>query len=535
MLAIQNLGYAHPNKDVLFDGLNLAVGPHQKVALIGNNGAGKSTLLQLIAGILAPAAGHISTSAPPCYIPQHFGQFDGLTVAQALGVAGKIAALHEILDGRATDANLVTLDDDWTIEERSREALQHWGLLAELSLTQPFATLSGGQKTRVFLASIAIHRPEIVLLDEPSNHLDTAGRQLLYDFIKASASTLLVVSHDRQLLNLLDSVAELSKRGITLYGGNYDFYAEQKQVESTALHHDVKSKEKALRKARETERQALERKQKLDARGKKSQDKAGMPTIVLGMMRNSAENSGARLKSLHAEKVGIVSQELSELRKELPDLDKMKFGFDNSALHKGKILAAAKDLNYGYGPLPLWHPALNFQLRSGERIALQGLNGAGKTTFIRLIRGDLEPQAGTLYRADIQAVYIDQDYSLINNQLTVYEQAWQFNASALQEHEVKIRLARFLFAKDDWDKPCRALSGGEKMRLLLCCLTIRSQAPDLIILDEPTNNLDIQNLAMLTAALNGYQGTLLVVSHDAYFLKQIGVERTLSLTRAGSR
>lgn len=528
MLAIQNLGYAHPNKDVLFDGLNLTVNDHQKVALVGNNGAGKSTLLQLIAGLLPPTQGRVTVSSAPYYVPQHFGQFDALTVAQALGIEGKIAALREILDGRATEAHLATLDDDWTIEERSQEALRQWGLPG-LSLTHQLVSLSGGQKTRVLLAGIVVHQPETVLLDEPSNHLDGTGRQLLYDFIASTTRTLLVVSHDRKLLNLLGAVAELGKRGIVLYGGNYAFYAGQKQAEGTALRHDVQSREKALRKAKETEREALERKQKLDARGKKSQDKAGLPAIVLGMMRNSAENSGARLKSQHAEKVGTIAQELSELRKELPDLDKMKFGFDNSALHKGKILFTAANLNYGYGPHPLWQPALHFQVHSGERIALRGPNGSGKTTLIRLLLGQLAPQAGTLYRAEAQAVYIDQDYSLIDTQRTVYGQARQFNALALPEHEVKIRLARFLFTKDDWDKSCQALSGGEKMRLLLCCLTIRSQAPDLIILDEPTNNLDIQNVEILTAALHDYQGTLLVVSHDAHFLEQAGVARTIAL------
>ncbi|MBC6988084.1 ribosomal protection-like ABC-F family protein [Hymenobacter sp. BT491] len=528
MLFLQNLGYAHPNKDVLFDNLNLAVNAHQKIALIGNNGAGKSTLLQLIAGVLLPSGGTVSTSAVPYYVPQHFGQFDELTVAQALHIEGKIAALQEILDGKATDANLAVLDDDWTIEERSQEALLHWGL-AEVSLTQPMASLSGGQKTKVFLAGIAIHQPELVLLDEPSNHLDTAGRQLLYNFIKTTPSTLLVVSHDRQLLNLLDSVCELSKRGLTLYGGNYDFYAEQKQVESNALNQDVKSRERALRKAKETEREALERKQKLDARGKKNQDKAGLPTIVLNMMRNNAEKSTSRLKGIHAEKVGAISQELSELRKELPDTDKMKLGFDNSALHKGKILVAATNVNYAYGARLLWREALNFQILSGERLALRGLNGSGKTTLIKLLLGELEPTQGTIARAGDKAVFIDQDYSLLHDQLSVFEQAQHFNASGLQEHEVKIRLTRFLFTKDYWDKPCSTLSGGEKMRLSLCCLMISNQAPDLIILDEPTNNLDIQNLEILTAAISDYHGTLIVVSHDEYFLEQLHIERTILL------
>ncbi|MDF7809842.1 ABC-F family ATP-binding cassette domain-containing protein [Hymenobacter sp. YC55] len=528
MLLLQNLGYTHPNKDVLFNGLNLVVNKQQKIALIGNNGAGKSTLLQLIAGILPPSSGLVSASSVPYYIPQHFGQFDDLTVAQALHIEGKMTALREILDGRATDAHMAALDDDWTIEERSQEALLYWGL-AGLCFTQPMASLSGGQKTKVFLAGIAIHQPDLVLLDEPSNHLDTAGRQLLYHFIKTSPSTLLVVSHDRNLLNLLDSVCELSKRVLSMYGGNYEFYAEQKQVESNALSQDVKSREKALRKAREVEREAVERKQKLDARGKKNQDKAGLPTVMLNMMRNNAENSSARLKGIHAEKVGAISQELNELRKELPDTEKMKFGFDSSTLHKGKILLTAKDLNYSYGPRPLWREALNFQIQSGERLALRGLNGSGKTTLIKLLLGELQPTLGTMTRAENKAVFIDQDYSLLDNQLAVYEQAQQFNASGLQEHEVKIRLARFLFSKAYWDKPCGTLSGGEKMRLLLCCLMISNHAPDMIILDEPTNNLDIQNLEILTAALNDYHGTLIVVSHDEYFLKQMQVERTMRL------
>jgi ATPase subunit of ABC transporter with duplicated ATPase domains len=335
--------------------------------------------------------------------------------------------LQQILDGQATDASLAVLDDDWTIEERSQEALHHWGL-AQVRLAQPLAALSGGQKTRVFLAGVAIHQPEIVLLDEPSNHLDGAGRQALYDFIEARSRTLLVVSHDRKLLNQLDFVAELGKRGLTLYGGNYDFYTEQKQEESAALSHDLRSREKALRKARETERDALERKQKQDAHGKKNQAKAGLPAIVLGMMRNSAENSSARLKSQHAEKVGAMAQELSELRKKRPDFDKMKFGFDNSALHKGKVLVTVRNLNADYGPAQLWCPALNFQLCSGERIALRGSNGSGKTTLIRLLLGERQTQAGSISRAAVEAVYIDQDYSLVNSQLMVYEQAQEYNA-----------------------------------------------------------------------------------------------------------
>jgi ATPase subunit of ABC transporter with duplicated ATPase domains len=528
MLILQDLSYAHPNRDILFSDINLAINRQDKIALIGNNGSGKSTLLKILAGELQPSSGFIKLDSKPYYVPQIFGQFNDYTVAQALGVGDKLTALKEILDGHVTGSNMELLNDDWTIEERCKEAFAYWKL-DELDLNSKMSALSGGQKTKVFLAGIIIHRPEIVLLDEPSNHLDTISRGILYDYIQSTTNTLVVVSHDRTLLNLLDTVSEITKRGITVYGGNYDFYSEQKKIEADALNQDVKSKEKALRKAKETERESIERQQKLDARGKKKQEKAGLPTISMNTLRNNAEKTNARLKGVHAEKVDGIFQELDQLRKELPDADKMKMDLDNSSLHKGKILITAKNINFGYDDRLLWKQDLSFLITSGERIAIKGSNGSGKTTLIKMILGELQPRSGTLERADVKAIYIDQDYSLIDNNLNVYEQAQQFNTGALQEHEIKIRLNRFLFTKSYWNKLCSALSGGEKMRLILCCLTISNQAPDIIILDEPTNNLDIQNIEILTAAVNEYKGTLVVVSHDEYFLRQINVKVSLLL------
>ena len=528
MLTLQDISYTHQNKDLLFSDINLTVNNHEKTALIGNNGVGKSTLLKIIAGELQPTYGQIIVKTEPYHVPQIFGQFNHLNIAQALLIEDKLNALKEILKGNTSEENLNLLNDDWTIEDRCREALNYWQL-GNLDLSQKMETLSGGQKTKVFLAGISIHQPELVLFDEPSNHLDASGRQVLYDFIQATKASLIVVSHDRKLLNLLDTVCELSKQGIKVYGGNYDFYKEQKQIENNALNQDIQSKEKALRKAKEKERETIERQQKSDTRAQKGLGKAGLPKIVSNTWKNSAERSTAKIASVHSEKIGGISQDLQELRSALPDIDKMKFGFGNSALHKGKILFTAKDINFAYNTQALWKDNLNFQITSGERIALKGQNGSGKTTLIKLILGDIEPQTGTIYRADNKAVYIDQDYSLLDNKLKVYEQAQQFNGSSLQEHEIKIRLNRFLFTKADWDKPCSALSGGERMRLLLCCLTINSKSPDIIIFDEPTNNLDIQNVEILTAAINEYQKTLIVVSHDETFLEQINIERTIEL------
>jgi len=232
----------------------------------------------------------------------------------------------------------------------------------------------------------------------------------------------------------------------------------------------------------------------------------------------------------------------------------MKMDLDHSGLHKGKVLITGRGVHGGYGPgggpgmvgdrradrscrvdgeearHSLWQHGLDIQILSGERIAIKGLNGSGKTTLIKILLGELSPATGTIEKADgIRSIYIDQDYTLIDDNLTVYEQAQLANDGALEEHEIKIRLNRYLFTSEYWGKPCSTLSGGEKMRLMLCYLTIGNKAPDIIVLDEPTNNLDIQNIGILTAAIESYQGTLLVVSHDVKFAEDIRLERTIML------
>jgi len=528
MFTLQNISYKHNNSDLLFDNISFTVNNHEKIALIGANGIGKSTLLKIIAEELQPSNGELRINSDPYYIPQIFGQYNHFTIAEALRVNHKLNALREILNGNVSEENLTVLNDDWTIEERCDNALKYWQL-SDLDLAEKIENLSGGQKTKVFLAGILIHEPELVLLDEPSNHLDKATRELLYNFIVTTNSSLIIVSHDRKLLNLLPTVYELSKRGITIYGGNYDFYTSQKEIENHALNQDLQSKEKALRKAKEKERETLERQQKLDARGKKKQEKSGVARIMMNTLRNNAENSSSKLKSVHVEKIDGISKELREIRSALSDIDQMKFGFDDSGLHKGKILFKATDINFSYNDQLLWKKDLSLEITSAERIALNGLNGSGKTTLIKIILGKLSPKSGSVRIAENKTVYIDQDYSLITNELKVYDQAQQFNVAGLEEHEIKMRLNRFLFHKEYWDKPCGTLSGGEKMRLMLCCLTISNESPDIIILDEPTNNLDIQNVEILTAAINEYLGTLIVVSHDESFLEKINIEKAILL------
>jgi ATPase subunit of ABC transporter with duplicated ATPase domains len=526
MLSIQDVSYIHRNGDLLFENLSFSVARHAKVALIGRNGSGKSILIKILAGLLPPSSGVVNLSSPPYYVPQHYGQFDNHTVAEALQIDAKINALHESLRGDV--ANLSVLDDDWTIEERCMEALAYWDLF-DMPLNKEMRSLSGGEKTKVFLAGISIHDRDIILMDEPTNHLDLYSRKLLYDFIQSTSKTFVIVSHDRSLLQVLHSTYELAKDGISAYGGNYDLYLEQKKINETALYEGIRNRERALKQSLIIARETMERKQKMESRGKKNMEKSGIPRIAKKTLKDNAERSSTRLKDAHTEKIGSITEELQQLRNKIPDINKMRMDFQNSGLHSGKVLVAADGINYYHELQPLWDRPLSFQVRSGERINVIGKNGSGKTTLLKLILGSLKPKTGILNHAEINAVYIDQDYSLINNQLTVYEQAQQYNIEALPEHDVKIRLNRFLFNRDTWDKPGGTLSGGEKMRLLLCCLMISNQSPDLFVLDEPTNNLDIENIEILTRAINDYRGTLIVVSHDAHFLKEINVERVIKL------
>lgn len=542
-ISIQQISYIHPDKEVLFSDLNFAISKGQKLGLVGNNGCGKSTLLQIIAGQLSPSSGVIVRPDDLYYIPQHFGQYDSLTIAQALQIERKQQALHAILAGDVSNENFTILNDDWNIEERSIAALDLWGL-GQVTLSYPMNLLSGGEKTRVFLAGMDIHHPSVILMDEPTNHLDSSGRQRLYDWVEKYRSTLLVVSHDRTLLNLLPEICELEKHQINYYGGNYEFYKEQKTLMQEALQQRIEEKEKALRIARKVARETAERRDKQNVRGEKSNIKKGVPRIVLNALQGKSEKSTSKLTGVHQEKAERLTNERNQLRGSLSPTAALKTDFNSSSLHTGKILVTAKEINFSYhsnsinndiqensiSKQQLWQAPVSFQLKSGDRLRIEGANGSGKTTLLKLITGQLQPQEGTLTRTDFSYVYLNQEYSIIDDRNSILEQAYAFNSRNLPEHEIKIILNRYLFPASEWDKSCRKLSGGEKMRLAFCCLMISNNTPDMFILDEPTNNLDIQSIEIITATIKNYAGTVIAISHDNYFIQEIGVEQCILLS-----
>ncbi|MDR2026131.1 MAG: ATP-binding cassette domain-containing protein [Prevotellaceae bacterium] len=527
-IIINNLSYCYPGGDFLFKNLNFSVTKQSKIAVVGNNGTGKSTLLKLIAGELQPVEGNIISVSRPYYIPQHTGSLNR-SVAEILNVKDKLAALNAILGGSISQSDYDTLADDWTIETKCREALAHWQL-SHITLDTPADCLSGGEKTKVFLAGMLIHSPDILLLDEPTNHLDETGRQLLYRYIQQSTATIVVVSHDITILNQLQTTCELSEHGIRSYGGNYSFYQEQKEIEDRALTGDIHAEEKAVRLARIKAQEVKQRQEKRLVRGEKK--KTEVPRALRKLLTNSAENTAAGLKDKHEEIIGSHRAKLSELKQQQGALKDLKIDFDHTSIHAGKLLIEARQINFAYQPEKfLWKKSTDFNFYSHDRIHITGDNGVGKTTFVMLLTGLLKPSCGTVKRADFSWIYLDQNYTCIDADCSVEELAEKYNRSNMELHEVRLRLNRFLFPADAWDRSCRTLSGGEKMRLCLCCLTISNQTPDIIVLDEPTNNLDISSLQILTRTIRSYKGSLLVISHDRYFVGEVGINGRLTLER----
>jgi len=387
LIIADQIRYQLPNREPLFDNINFTLQRGHKAAIVGNNGVGKTTLLKIIAGGAKASGGHLTINGSLYYIPQHYGHFNHLSVAEALQVAPLIHALEAIEQGDLSQHHYELLENNWDIVARCEAAFAKWGL-PNISLQQPLQALSGGMKTRLFLCGIDIFQPDIVLLDEPTNHLDAAARTQLYDWITDTSCTILLISHDRQLLRLCDPTWELTAGGINAYGGNYDFYAEQKATANAAAAHQLAHHEKELKAAKLKQQQALERKQHADAQARKNARTSGAPKGWLNERSKNAEYSTAKLKHVHSDKVNELRASLQETAAMVQIQRIMKGYFGQPELPAGKVLIQADAINYRFknGDPWLWPQPLTFTIRSGQRLSIAGSNGSGKTTLLKLLR-----------------------------------------------------------------------------------------------------------------------------------------------------
>lgn len=523
-----NLGYHLPDGSHLFDSLTFSFNA-VRTGLVGVNGVGKTTLLEILTGRLKPSNGNVVRCGRLSYLPQRAHLDLAATVGEAINLAEALMAYGRAIGGESTLEDFEIIADRWDLPERINHMFSELGI-GHITLNRTVASLSGGELTRVRLAGLRLEEPDFLILDEPTNHLDLSAREFIYELVAGWKKGLLVVSHDRRLLSHLDQIAELNPNRMKLYGGNYEFYQDQRQTERTAAEQAISSARQRLKQARVIAQRTWERQQKRQSAGHRNSFKKGLPAIVIGNLQRSAETSAAQLKGLHQQKIAQASQEVAEARSRLTAENQIKVDLANEPPPSQKRMIKFTEVNYRYPDAEgqLWRSALNFEVIGPERIWLKGVNGAGKSTLIDLICGKKQPVTGTISLHTTRIGILDQQVSVLDDSLTVLENLKRV-AQLRAEHELRMLLGRFLFIRDDAHKLAQVLSGGERMRAGLACLLGTDQSPEILILDEPTNNLDLPSVEALTSALNRYRGVLVAVSHDVAFLDEIKVERVIEL------
>lgn len=515
-ITLRNLTFEWPDGTIALDSVNGTFSTG-RTGLIGRNGAGKSTLLRLIAGELQPTSGHIDAGDEVGYLPQTLTLRRDTTIAELLGIKPILDAMKAIEYGDVAQRHFDAIGDDWDIESRADEALHQIGFSAA-DLDRRVAEVSGGEGMLIAITGLRIRRTPITLLDEPTNNLDRATRTKLAKFVDQWPGTLIVVSHDLELLEHMDNTTELYTGRLDTFGGPYSAWKEHHEQEQAAAVQAARSAQQALKVEKNQRVEAETKLARRERTGKKTQKDGGIPKILAGNRASKAQASAGSLRSTLDDKVQAAQAAVDAADARLRDDEHIHLVLPDPDVPRGRRLAELED------------EGRTIVIQGPERVALIGANGAGKSTLIEQLIQRTDPVPGRPHGRLVTELVgflpqrldgLDDDASAIQNVQSV--------APNTPAGTVRNQLARLLLRGDSVDRPVRTLSGGERFRVSLARLLLADPPAQLLIMDEPTNNLDITSVEQLAEALDEYRGALLIVSHDFAFLERIGVEIILEL------
>jgi ATPase subunit of ABC transporter with duplicated ATPase domains len=493
-----------------------------RTGLVGRNGSGKSTLLRLAAGLLTPTAGGITRSAEVSLLPQDLTDDVERPVADLLGVARPLAALRAIESGDVAPRHFDAVGDDWDVEARAVAALDDAGLAAD-ALERSVGQLSGGEAVLAAIAGLRLRRAGITLLDEPTNNLDRAARARLADMVRSWPGTLVVVSHDTALLELMDDTAELYDSHLSVFGGPYSRWRAWRDAEQDAARRAERDAAQTLRREK---RQRIDAAHTLAARaqmGRKASAEKRAPRIVMNNRRSAAQVSAGRLRTEVRESEATARAALDAAEARVRDDRTVRIDLPDPGVAAGRRI------------LTLFDAHRTWVVQGPERIAIVGANGAGKTTLLERIAGVPQGPAGGGVggeRHTDRVGYLRQRRDGLDGSASAIENVRRVAPEAAPS-DIRNRLARFLLRGDAATRAVATLSGGERFRVALARLLLADPPPQLLVLDEPTNDLDLDTVDALVEALGSYRGAVLVVSHDDAFLARLGLDLTLELSPEG--
>ena len=521
VITTSSLGYQFADGETLFADLSFTIGKGV-TALIGRNGAGKSILAELLAGTRRPSSGGIQRNGTVAVFSQFTrldAKFTRSTLSELLGVADIVAALERVALGQCLPEDFDLIGDDWLLTEHLQQGLAELGIAAPLG--DECSTLSGGQLVRLQLWNRFREQADLLILDEPSNHLDCAGRQWLQKEIAAYPNGVLLVSHDRPLLEVATHFLSLSDGSLSSFQGSYDALLEQQQTQSAALAKRQTVLEKQKRQLARKQKMSVEKAQRRARQGKKLRDGSQAKTVLDGK-KAAAESSQSTLVAQHQRQREKVSGELEQVKSRRETLRPLSMTVADSARNRSRMLAMT-NLVLPRGSTEPISTVINY----GDKIHLRGHNGSGKTTLFDIMLGKQEQRSGEIQRR-AQCVYLDQHYSQLDPGDTAIGNVMRLSGCK-DERQVRTMLASIGFIAERGKLAVEHCSGGEKMKLVMLAIG-RREDESLLLLDEPDNHLDLASRQLLSQALADYEGSYVLVTHDDGFALESGCNRILALS-----